>query len=100
MDAAAVSAECPAGSILFFDSYLVHAAGRNHSGKDRLAINHQFTRAFFKQQSDYVRALGEEQVAGLSPRLQQLLGYFSRVPVSLDEFYRPADERVYRQGQG
>lgn len=41
----AVPVQCAAGSLFVFDSTLWHAAGRNTSGKDRLAINHQFTRS-------------------------------------------------------
>ncbi|WP_431174320.1 phytanoyl-CoA dioxygenase family protein, partial [Flagellimonas flava] len=37
----AVPVQCAAGSLFVFDSTLWHAAGRNTSGKDRLAINHQ-----------------------------------------------------------
>jgi ectoine hydroxylase-related dioxygenase (phytanoyl-CoA dioxygenase family) len=96
----AVPAICPAGSLLVFDSTLWHAAGPNTSGRDRLAINHQFTRSFFKQQVDYVRALGDEVVVAQPPRTQQLLGWYTRVVTSLDEYYRPADERLYRSGQG
>jgi ectoine hydroxylase-related dioxygenase (phytanoyl-CoA dioxygenase family) len=96
----AVSVECPAGSMLVFDSTLWHAAGANASGRDRLAINQQFTRSYFKQQIDYVRALGEEYVTSRRPRTQQLLGWYTRVVTSLDEYYRPPDERLYRSGQG
>jgi ectoine hydroxylase-related dioxygenase (phytanoyl-CoA dioxygenase family) len=96
----AVSVGCPAGSMLVFDSTLWHAGGANVSGKDRLAVNHQFTRSFFKQQIDYVRALGDEVVLARSPRTQQILGWYTRVVTSLDEYYRPADERLYRGGQG
>ena len=91
---------CPAGSMIVLDSTLWHAAGRNTSGRDRLAINHQFTRSFIKQQVDYVRALGDEVVTALPPRSQQLLGWYTRVVTSLDEYYRPADQRLYRSGQG
>jgi ectoine hydroxylase-related dioxygenase (phytanoyl-CoA dioxygenase family) len=70
---------CPAGSMIVFDSTLWHAAGANRSTADRLAINHQFTRSFFKQ---------------------QMLGWYTRVVTSLDEYYRPAEERLYRSGQG
>jgi len=91
---------CPAGSMIVFDSTLWHAAGRNVSGADRLAINHQFTRSFFKQQIDYVRALGNDAVMGLPARTQQLLGWYTRDPTSLDEYYRPSDQRLYRAGQG
>jgi ectoine hydroxylase-related dioxygenase (phytanoyl-CoA dioxygenase family) len=96
----AVPALCPAGSMLVFDSTLWHAAGRNVSGRDRLAINHQFTRSYIKQQVDYVRALGADVVQAQPPRTQQLLGWYTRVVTSLDEYYRPAAERLYRGGQG
>lgn len=95
-----VAVECPAGSMLVFDSTLWHAAGANTSGKDRLAINHQFTRSYIKQQIDYVRALGDEAVLAQKPRTQQLLGWYTRVVTSLDEYYRPENERLYRKGQG
>ena len=98
--ARAVSLRCPAGSMIAFDSTLWHASGSNTSGADRLAINTQFTRSFLKQQIDYVRLLGEDTVLALPPRTQQLLGWYTRVPTSLDEYYRPPEERLYRPGQG
>jgi ectoine hydroxylase-related dioxygenase (phytanoyl-CoA dioxygenase family) len=100
LETAKIPVVCPAGSLLVFDSTLWHAAGANVSGRDRLALNHQFTRSFFKQQMDYVRALGDDKVLAQKPRTQQLLGWYTRTPTSLDGFYRPADERLYRSGQG
>jgi ectoine hydroxylase-related dioxygenase (phytanoyl-CoA dioxygenase family) len=96
----AVPALAPADSMLVFDSTLWHAAGLNVSGRDRLSLNQQFTRSFFKQQIDYVRALGDETIFAQRPRTQQLLGWYTRVPTSLDEYYRPEGERLYRKGQG
>ena len=96
----AVPVECPAGSMLVFDSTLWHAAGHNLSGGDRLAVNQQFTRSYIKPQIDYVRALGDETVLAQGPRTQQLLGWYTRVVTSLDEFYRAPDDRLYRAGQG
>jgi ectoine hydroxylase-related dioxygenase (phytanoyl-CoA dioxygenase family) len=95
-----VPATCPQGSMLIFDSTLYHAAGPNTSGADRLAINHQFTRSYVKQQVDYVRALGADVVLAQPPRTQQLLGWYTRVVTSLDEYYQPAENRLYRSGQG
>ena len=86
--------------MIVFDSTLWHAAGSNTSGRDRLAINHQFTRSFIKQQIDYVRALGDEAVRRQPPRTQQLLGWYTRVVTSLDEYYQPEERRLYRRGQG
>ena len=100
LKANAVPVQCPAGSMVVFDSTLWHAAGDNTSGHDRLAINHQFTRSFIKQQIDYVRALGDQVVLAQRPRTQQLLGWYTRVVTSLDEYYRPESERLYRKGQG
>jgi ectoine hydroxylase-related dioxygenase (phytanoyl-CoA dioxygenase family) len=96
----AVAIECPAGSMFVFDSTLWHAAGANISGRDRLAINHQFTRSFFKQQIDYVRALGDEVVLAQKLRTQQLLGWYTRMVTSLDEYYCAEDARIYRKNQG
>lgn len=96
----AVNAECQPGGMIVFDSTLWHAAGDNTSGRDRLALNQQFTRSYVKQQIDYVRALGDDVVLAQPPRTQQLLGWYTRVVTSLDEFYRPADQRLYRSGQG
>lgn len=96
----AIPITCPSGSMIVFDSTLWHAAGSNTSGRDRYAINHQFTRSFIKQQIDYVRALGEASILRQAPRTQQLLGYYTRVVTSLDEYYRPESERLYRKNQG
>jgi ectoine hydroxylase-related dioxygenase (phytanoyl-CoA dioxygenase family) len=95
----AILAECPAGSALIFDSTLWHAAGINRSGKDRLAVNHQFTRSFFKQQLDYVRSIKEEVILAQKPRTQQILGYYTRLPSTLEEYYVPEENRLYRKGQ-
>lgn len=100
MLARAVPVNCPTGSMILFDSTLWHAAGQNGSGKDRLAINHQFTRAFLKQQMDYCRALPEAAIRALPDRSQQLLGWWTRLPASLDDYYKPPGERLYRSGQG
>jgi ectoine hydroxylase-related dioxygenase (phytanoyl-CoA dioxygenase family) len=100
LESRAVPVECPAGGLVVFDSTLWHAAGPNTSGRDRLGVNHQFTRSYLKQQIDYVRALGDTVVLAQKPRTQQLLGWYTRVPTSLDEYYRPEADRLYRKHQG
>lgn len=95
----AIPVLCPPGSMVIFDSTLWHAAGYNTSGVDRLAVNHQFTSSFIKPQMDYVRALGEETIQKLPERSQQLLGWYTRSPGSLQEYYVPSDRRMYRAGQ-
>ncbi|KTD51953.1 Phytanoyl-CoA dioxygenase (PhyH) [Legionella quinlivanii] len=95
-----MSISAKAGSVLFFDSTLWHCGGANYSGKNWYGINHQYTRSYFKQQLDYVRVLGENLVIEQQPRVQQLLGYYTRVVTCLDEYYQPEEKRLYRKGQG
>jgi ectoine hydroxylase-related dioxygenase (phytanoyl-CoA dioxygenase family) len=95
----AIPLVCPAGSMVVFDSTLWHAAGVNSSGKDRLAINHQFTRSYIKQQVDYVRSVDISKL-GLHERTKQLLGWYTRIPTSIEDFYVPPNERLYRADQG
>lgn len=100
LEAHAAPTDCPAGTMLVFDSTLYHAAGRNESDRDRLAVNNQVTRSFLKPQIDWVRALGDAAVLAQRPRTRQILGWYTRTPTSLEEFYRPEEERLYRRNQG
>lgn len=91
--------DAKAGSILIFDSTLWHCAGINVSGKDRLGINHQFTKSYFKQQIDYVRTIGENKIKLLPERTKQILGWYTRVPTNIEEYYVPKENRLYRANQ-
>jgi len=96
----AVRAIAPKGSLVIFDARLWHSAGFNCTELPRRAITYGFTRPFFKQQFDYCRALGWNKVEQMTENLQQLLGFYSRVPSSHDEWYQPIDRRFYRRDQG
>lgn len=87
------------GDVYFFDSNIWHAAGINTTDSDRRAITIAFTKPFMKQQLDYSRALGYNVVEKLSPELIQVLGYNSRVPSSLDEWYQKPENRFYKPNQ-
>jgi hypothetical protein len=89
-----------AGSVVFFNSNLWHAAGVNRSDAPRRALTIAFTKPFIKQQLDYPRALGYDRVETFSPTLRQLLGYNARVPASLEEWYQPPEKRLYQRDQG
>jgi hypothetical protein len=58
-----------------------------------------YTKPFYKPQFDYCRALGHEAMAW-SDELRQIIGYNARVPETLDEWYRPREQRMYRADQG
>lgn len=87
------------GDVLFFNSNLWHAAGINNTTDVRRAITITFTKPFMKQQLDYSRALEYENVEKLSPELRQLVGFYSRIPSNLNEWYQKPENRFYRPGQ-
>lgn len=88
-----------AGDIVVFDSNMWHAAGKNTTQAPRRGITPLFTPPYLKQGCDYPRVLGYEYAAKLSEQMKQLLGYNSRVPANLDEWYQPADKRMYKAGE-
>ena len=89
----------PAGSVLVFNSNVWHAGGDNRTAGPRRSVTPMFCRPFIKPQFDYPRALGYDRT-DWSPHLRQLLGYDSRIPASLDEWYQPPERRMYLPGQG
>lgn len=88
------------GSLLVFYSRLWHSAGVNKSQVARHAITMNFCRSYMRQRFDYPRMITREMMVGLDDRQRQLLGFNVRVPTSLDEYYLPQSERLYKTGQG
>ena len=89
-----------AGSVLVFNSNLWHCAGKNITDLPRRSITPMYCKPFIKQQYDYSRALGYDQVEQYSDWLKQILGYHARVPTSLSEWYQPKEKRMYKSDQG
>jgi hypothetical protein len=89
-----------AGDVVLFDSLVWHAAGENQTDKVRRALTLTFTRPFMKQQLDYPRCLGYDKGENFSENARQVIGYNSRTPTSLEEWYQPPNKRFYRPGQG
>jgi hypothetical protein len=89
-----------AGSVLMFNSNLWHAAGVNTTNVARRSVTPMFCKPFMKQQCDYPRVLGHDRMDALTDHQRQILGYYARVPASLEEWYQPPERRMYRPGQG
>jgi hypothetical protein len=88
------------GSLILFDANLWHAAGKNYTNLQRRALTMAFTRPFFKQQMDYPRLLGYQFREELNEDLRQIIGYNSRLPENLNEYYQPIQKRMYQPNQG
>lgn len=87
------------GDVLLFNSNLWHAAGINTTDQERRAITITLTKPFMKQQFDYPRAVGYDKLETMSSNLQQIIGFLSRTPSTLDEWYQKPENRFYRPGQ-
>lgn len=87
------------GDILVFNANVWHASAPNKTQKDRRAIPFTISRSFMKQLLDYPRAIGYDKIDLFSNEMQQFLGYHSRVPASLEEWYQPEEKRFYKKNQ-
>lgn len=89
-----------AGGIILWDADLWHAAGNNRTNTSRKALSLIFSRPFVKQQFDYVNFfVNNKSIDDFSEYLKQILGYYSRVPATLNEWYQPPELRCYRPDQ-
>lgn len=84
------------GSIAVWNSNLWHRAGVNNTDKPRRSITPEFTKPFMKQGFDYTQFVTDNT----SHYLKQVLGYYSRTPSTLDQWYQQPNERFYRSDQG
>lgn len=85
-----------AGDVVFFNSNMWHRAGKNKTDKPRRSLTPMFSRPFYKQQFDYTQFADDYD----SPWLKQVLGYNSRTPKALEEWYQSKDSRMYKDDQG
>jgi hypothetical protein len=95
----AIQATGKSGDILIFNANVWHAAAPNKTQDGRKAIPFTVSKSFMKQLLDYPRAIGYDMKDSFREDMQQLLGYHSRVPASLDEWYTGEKERYYKKDQ-
>ena len=95
-----VQVECPQGSLIVFQARLFHRSGINRSAKFRHALTLNACRSFMKQRMDWVRFVPRAIAEQLGAQGRRLIGYDTRLPTSLDEFFVPDSERLYKPNQG
>ncbi len=98
LNSTAIQISANPGSVIFFDSRIIHKGGINRSNKPRRAINHQFTLPFIKQQVDFPSMLKDK--IDKESKLAQTLGFWTIPPKSIEEFRADPENRTYRSGQG
>jgi ectoine hydroxylase-related dioxygenase (phytanoyl-CoA dioxygenase family) len=74
-DTETVPVEMPAGSALIYLGSLWHGGGANTTDRARIGVVLHYGLAWLRAVENHVLAVPRDVVAGLSPRLQELLGY-------------------------
>ena len=88
-----------AGSVLVWDSRLLHRAGKNQTGEHRRAISMMLTRPWLKPQFDYSDFVVRNSMKTVSDKVSQLLGLNCQVPKTLDDWYPIDGRRKYLSQQ-
>ena len=65
----------PAGACVVFLGTLLHRGGANRSSAPRLAFSNQYCEPWARTQENFFLGIPPQLVRGMSPRLQELLGY-------------------------
>ena len=95
-----VPLECPQGSLIVFQARLFHRSGINRSQRFRHALTLNACRSYMKQRMDWVRFVPRPIADALGPQGRRLIGYDTRLPATLDEFFVPDEQRLYKPNQG
>ena len=89
-----------AGEAVIFNARTWHMGGMNRTSTHRHAITLNVCRSYMRQRFDYPRLVGEETLSHIGEVGRRFLGFNVRMPASLDEYYLPEDQRLYKAGQG
>lgn len=91
---------CSAGDMILFSGRLIHAGGTNTTANTRHSLTINFCRSYMRQRFDFPRLVPAETINGLGEHGRRLIGMNVRMPTSLDEFYLPVEQRLYKPNQG
>jgi ectoine hydroxylase-related dioxygenase (phytanoyl-CoA dioxygenase family) len=89
-----------AGDAVIFNARTWHMGGVNRTERARHGFAFQACRSFMRHRFDYPRMVPAEILATLGETGRRFLGFNVRVPTSLDEYYLPPDQRLYKSNQG
>lgn len=89
-----------AGDAVVFNARTWHMGGMNSTAAERHSITLNVCRSYMRQRFDYPRLVGDETLAHIGEVGRRFLGFDVRMPSTLDEYYLPPDQRLYKAGQG
>lgn len=94
-----VRAVCKKGTLLAFSPRLWHRAGENNSDYWRHSLTMNLCRPYMKQRMDWVRFIPQDLANQVNDQARRIIGYDTRLPSNLEEFFVPDEKRLYKGGQ-
>ncbi|QIM48065.1 hypothetical protein G9Q38_02155 [Pusillimonas sp. DMV24BSW_D] len=95
-----IHAVCKAGTLLVFNARIYHRTSKNTTDRWNHSMTLNASRSFMKQRMDWVRFIPESISDQLNAQARRLIGFDTRLPTSLDEFFLPESQRLYKANQG
>ncbi len=87
------------GDAIVFNARTWHYGSVNKTSMARHAVTMNVCRHYIRQRFDYPRMIPETVLQELGPTGRRFLGFDVQVPTSLEDYYVPADRRLYKAGQ-
>jgi ectoine hydroxylase-related dioxygenase (phytanoyl-CoA dioxygenase family) len=91
---------CKAGSLIIFNAKTFHRTDENHTDYWNHSMTLNACRSFMKQRMDWVRFIPKEISGQLNSQARRIIGFDTRLPTNLEEFFLPEEERLYKGNQG
>lgn len=91
---------CKAGTLLVFNAKIFHRTCDNSTGEWSHSMTLNACRSFMKQRMDWVKFIPSTTSDQLNAQARRLIGFDTRLPCSLEEFFVPDDQRLYKPNQG
>jgi ectoine hydroxylase-related dioxygenase (phytanoyl-CoA dioxygenase family) len=90
---------CKRGSLIIFNARVWHRAGENKTNEFRHSLTMNICRPYMKQRMDWVRFIPASMTDQLNAQARRIIGFDTRLPASLEEFFQPEEKRLYKGGQ-
>ncbi len=98
-EANCVQVTCKKGSLLVFDARAFHRAGENKTTEWRHSLTMNVCRPYMKQRMDWVRFIPASISDKLNQQAKRIIGFDTRLPASLEDFFVDDDKRFYKPNQ-
>lgn len=89
-----------AGDMVVFNARTWHSGGQNMTNQARHALTLNVCRSYMRQRFDYPRMMPASILSQLNETARRFLGFNVRIPASLEEYYVPEEQRLYKANQG